>query len=180
MNTPRLPTRNGGGAQTPVLGIDTSLRSTGVGVIAFQGTRGAVMAAERIRNPRQRSLSECLAFLQTEMERIITATRPASAALEGVFVRRNTRSALILGHARGVAIACCARAGIPTYEYEPRRVKQAVVGFGGAGKSQVQKMILTLLGLPETPQEDIADALAVAFCHWHTCSGARFINANPL
>ena len=81
---------------------------------------------------------------------------------------------------RGVLIAQCARAGVPVYEYEPRRVKQAVVGFGGAVKEQMQRMVATLLGLGTLPQEDEADALALAICHLHNRTRLRLSGLEPL
>jgi crossover junction endodeoxyribonuclease RuvC len=77
---------------------------------------------------------------------------------------------MLLGQARGAAIAVCARHGLAVFEYEPRRVKQAVVGHGGAEKAQVRHMVMRLLGLQEEPQEDAGDALALAICHWHSRS----------
>lgn len=102
---------------------------------------------------------------------VIDRTRPDAAAIEGVFFCKNIKTVLMLGEARGVVIAACAVRGIPVYEYAPRRVKQAVVGIGSAEKAQVAKMVMTLLALREEPQEDAADALAVAICHLHNRSG---------
>jgi crossover junction endodeoxyribonuclease RuvC len=99
---------------------------------------------------------------------MVARTRPDCAAVEGVFHCRNARTALVLGQARGVVMLTCAAAGLPVYEYAPRRVKQAVVGTGTAPKEQLSRMIAALLGLPEPPQEDAADALALAVCHVHS------------
>lgn len=98
----------------------------------------------------------------------MTRGKPDAVALEGGFFCKNVKTAVILGEARGVVIAACAGAGVPVYEYSPRRVKQAVVGFGNAGKEQVQKMVMAILRLDEKPHEDAADALAIALCHLHT------------
>jgi len=98
---------------------------------------------------------------------IIDRTEPSAAAIEGVFYCKNVKTALILGEARGAAIAACAAKGLPIYEYAPRRVKQAVVGFGSASKEQVRKMVMTILALETEPQEDAGDALAIAICHLH-------------
>ena len=89
------------------------------------------------------------------------------AAIEGILYSRNVKTAVALGHARGVVIAACAAAGVPVYEYAPRRVKQALVGHGGADKVQVRKMVMTLLNLADEPGEDAGDALAMAICHLH-------------
>ena len=105
---------------------------------------------------------------------------PQAVAIEGVFYAKNVKTMLILSHARGAIIAQCARMGIPVYEYEPRRVKLAVVGTGGAQKEQVQKMVKTLLNLPEVPQNDAADALALAITHLHNRSPLAALSASPI
>jgi crossover junction endodeoxyribonuclease RuvC len=159
----------GGPAGVPlrVLGIDTSLRATGVALVEAVGTRMHTVMCGIIRNPPGRPISACLLNLQTELATLLTETRPAVAAIEGVFYCRNVRTVIRLGEARGAVIAACAQAACPVFEYEPRRVKQAVVGFGGATKEQIQHMVVSLLGLGQTPPEDAADALAIAICHLH-------------
>ena len=155
-----------------MLGIDTSLRSTGVGVVDAEGPRQKAVVWGRIRNPAARPHSACLAHLFTELRTLIQAHRPAVAAVEGIFFSKNVRTAVTLGQARGVVLAVCALEGVPLYEYAPRRVKQAVVGNGQAQKDQVNRMITLLLGLKEPPDEDAADALAVALCHVHQTQSA--------
>lgn len=122
----------------------------------------------KIANPASYPHSRCLNRIDTELRRIIDRTRPDAAAIEGIFFCKNVKTAVVLGEARGVVIAACAAAGVPVFEYAPRRVKQALVGFGGADKSQVGKMISAMLGLAERPEEDAADALAMAICHLHS------------
>lgn len=132
--------------------------------------RGSVLRAVRydvIRNPAGRTHTECLAHLFTRVREIVRGDQPGAAAVEGVFLSKNARTAMILGQARGVVLAVCALEGIPVYEYAPRRIKQAVVGYGNAHKDQVAQMIMRLLGLKEQPPEDAADALAMAVCHLH-------------
>lgn len=124
-----------------------------------------------VRVSRRLSLSGCLGHLYTSIQEVVDRTHPQAAAIEGVFYCKNIKTVLMLGEARGVVIAAFAARGIPVYEYAPRRVKQAVVGVGGAEKEQVAKMVMTLLALPEEPQEDAADALAVAICHLHNRTG---------
>ncbi|MBQ9432574.1 MAG: crossover junction endodeoxyribonuclease RuvC [Kiritimatiellae bacterium] len=153
-----------------VLGVDTSLRSTGIGILDTVGSRMVPVYYGTIRNPPTRPLSECLLHLQTETAKLIEQYQPSAAAIEGIFYAKNVKTMLILAHARGVILAQCAKLGLPAYEYEPRRVKMAVAGFGGAQKEQVQKMVKTLLGLPEPPQNDAADALALAITHLHNRS----------
>lgn len=148
-----------------VLGIDTSLRSTGVGVV--DSLAGKMMAVEygRIHNSDRLPLSECLRRIDAGIQEVIDRARPELAAIENIFFARNARTAMVLGEARGVVIAVCATAGLPVYEYAPRRVKQSVTGMGSAEKGQVRKMMMAVLGLTEEPQEDAGDALAIALCH---------------
>ncbi len=164
-----------------ILGIDTSLRSTGFGVVESVGSRLQVVRYGIIRNPASRSLSGCLFTLDQELRAVIAETKPETAAVEGVFFCKNPRTALILGQARGVALMACTAAGLPVFEHEPRRVKQAVVGHGGADKRQVALMVARLLGLPVAPeQEDATDALAIAICHLQSRTGYAALDAAPL
>ena len=133
-----------------------------------------------LRVPARAAASDCLTRLLRGIGEIVARTRPAAAAIEGAFFFKNAGTAMILGEARGVAIAACAAQGVPVYEYAPRRVKQAVVGFGGAGKEQVQKMVMSLLALREQPPEDAGDALALAICHLHNRTGYAALNQEPV
>ncbi len=157
----------GGRAAVRIVGIDTSLRSTGVGIIETAGAAIRLVEAMTLSFPASTARSACLAGLDDGLARLIAQYAPAAAAVEGIFYCRNVKTAVTLGEARGVVIAACARAGLPVYEYSPRRVKQALVGHGEADKEQVARMVIRLLGLKETPQEDSADALAIAICHAH-------------
>ncbi len=150
-----------------ILGVDTSLRCTGLGLIQVRGSSFEVVEQALVKNPAAWPLSRCLANLHAAIGAILERGRPGVVAIEGVFFCKNVRTAVILGEARGVVIAACATAGVPVCEYSPRRVKQAVVGFGGAGKDQVTRMVTSILGLREAPTEDAADALAIAICHAH-------------
>ncbi len=154
-----------------IIGIDTSLRSTGVGILDASGSGLRLVEAVTLSMPARRPLSWCLREIDRELAAFIERHRPEVAAIEGIFYCRNVKTAITLGEARGVAIAACARAGIPVYEYSPRRVKQALVGHGDADKEQVARMVIRLLGLAETPQEDSADALAIAIAHAHARTG---------
>lgn len=151
-----------------VLGVDTSLRASGVAMIEVRGSQLKALEYGVIRNPVAGSLSGCLARIYGAIEGSIAEGRPDAAAIEGVFYCKNVRTAVVLGEARGVVIAACASLAVPVYEYSPRRVKQSVAGFGGAGKEQVRKMVMAILGLSEEPGEDESDALAVAICHSHS------------
>jgi len=163
-----------------VLGIDTSLRSTGVGVLDAAGSRMTPVWYGTIKNPPGRPLSECLLHLQDEIDRLIREHEPQAVAIEGIFYAKNVKTMLILSHARGAIIAQCARLGLPVYEYEPRRVKMAVAGYGGAQKEQIQKMVKTLLGLHEEPQNDAADALALAITHLHNRTALAALSTEPI
>jgi len=163
-----------------VLGIDTSLRSTGVGILDAIGSRMTPVYYGTIKNPPGRPLSACLLFLQDEIGKLIRTHEPQVAVIEGVFYAKNVKTMLILSHARGAIIAQCARAGLPVYEYEPRRIKMAVAGYGGAEKAQIQKMVKTLIGLAEEPQNDAADALALAITHLHNRTAIRALSAEPV
>ncbi len=158
--------RERGGALR-VLGIDTSLRGTGVGIVESVGGRMRGVAYDVLKNPPTRPLSACLLHIHEELSRILSEFQPEVVAVEGIFFSRFAKTALILGHARGVAIAACAAAGVPVFEYAPRRVKQAVVGFGAATKDQMQAMVVSQLALAKAPPDDAADALAIAICHLH-------------
>ena len=150
-----------------VLGVDTSLRSTGLGVVEARGSSLTAVEGCTLKAPAAALLSECLKRLSAGVDAIIARTAPDAVAVEGVFFCKNVRTAVILGEARGAVIAACAARALPIYEYEPRRVKQAIGGSGAAGKEQVRRMVMRLLALPEEPQEDVGDALALAICHLH-------------
>ncbi len=154
-----------------VLGIDTSLRSSGVGVVESRG--GRLSAVEFGHIPFSAALphSACLVGIYNAINELVRKTAPQAAAIEGVFFSRNLKTTLILGEARGAAIAACAGAGIPVYEYPSRSVKQALAGFGGAQKEQVHRMVAALLGVDREIQEDAGDALALAICHLHRQKG---------
>lgn len=149
------------------MGIDTSLRSTGIGVVEAVGSRMVSLAHETVSIPQRYGKSECLLRLSGRVRAIVQKHNPTAVAIEGIFFCRNVRTAISLGEARGAVIACCAELKVPTYEYEPRRVKQAVVGNGAASKEQVQHMVTTILALAAPPPEDESDALAIAICHLH-------------
>jgi crossover junction endodeoxyribonuclease RuvC len=148
-----------------VLGIDPGSLATGYGVVERCGARVVHVAHGTLRPPRAGALAERLAALHAGLARAIAAHRPEVAVVERIFAGRSARAALVLGHARGVALAAAAEAGLPVLEYAPGEIKQAVVGTGGAEKRQVQAMVGRLLGLAELPAADAADALAAALCH---------------
>jgi len=163
-------------AKLRVLGVDASLRSTGLGIVEAEGGILKYVDARCVKNKPALLLSECLVNLKVATEAYIEEFKPDEAAFEGIFFCKNARTALIMGHARGVILSCCAAAGIPAYEYPPTRVKQATTGGGGAVKGQMQAMMMSMLDLPELPREDAADALAIAITRIHETSG---FSANP-
>jgi len=150
-----------------ILGIDTSLRSTGVGIIEFKGSAMRAVAYGRIQNKPKVPHSQCLENIFSSITDLIKTHKPDVAAIEGAFFAKNAKTAMVLGQARGVAIAACAVQCLEITEHSPRKVKSAVVGTGTAQKDQVAKMVVRLLNLSEQPQEDAADALAIAICHYH-------------
>lgn len=163
-----------------VLGIDTALRSSGIGVVEHQA--GGLHAVDygRIRNPQDWPHSQCLLAILEGVGDVIEKTKPECVAIEGAFFSRNAKTAMILGQARGVAIAACTRHGLPIYEYSPRRVKSAVVGTGSATKDQIGKMVASLLGLEKAPQHDAADALALAICHLNSRTSVRGLEPDTI
>lgn len=150
-----------------ILGIDPGSRITGYGVIKQVGSKSEYLGSGCIRLPSG-PLPERLQLIHTGLTQIIQQFNPSQFAIEQVFMARNPDSALKLGQARGAAIVAATNHQLPVAEYSARQIKQAVVGKGGADKTQVQHMVTHLLKLPATPQADAADALAVALCHGHT------------
>ncbi len=153
-----------------VLGVDTSLRSSGYGVLLAEGSRLCAVEMGTIRNPQKMPLSACLRAIYTQIAALVEKHRPDVLAIESVIYGKNAGTMLVLGEARGAVIAAATNAGVPIYEYEPRRMKMAVCGNGMAEKMQIQRMVKTLLSLPELPQNDAADALGLAITHVHTSS----------
>ncbi|WP_347331891.1 crossover junction endodeoxyribonuclease RuvC [Marinimicrobium locisalis] len=152
---------------TRILGIDPGSRKTGFGVIERLGGKVAYVTSGVIRVP-DGDLPSRLKVIFDAITQIVQQQGPDMVAIEQVFMAKNASSALKLGQARGAAITAAVVQDMPVYEYEARKVKQSVVGTGAADKTQVQHMVKTLLRLAGTPQEDAADALAVALCHANT------------
>ena len=131
----------------------------------MQDNRMAARSFGTIRTDPSSLLYERLKVLYDGLRSVVSESRPDNAAMESVFVARNPSSALKLGHARGALLLALVHSGLEIHDYSPTEVKQAVVGTGRAEKSQVAQMVSFLLGLPEPPAADAADALAVAICH---------------
>jgi crossover junction endodeoxyribonuclease RuvC len=159
------------GAERRILGIDPGLRVTGFGVVAVAGSRLTYVTCGCIRSDAKDGLPERLAVIVADLAQVIARECPTEVAVEKVFVNVNPQSTLLLGQARGAAIAAAVQAGLPVAEYTALQVKQAVVGHGKAAKEQVQEMVKRLLGLPAAPSTDAADALACAIAHAHGAVG---------
>lgn len=151
-----------------ILGIDPGSRVTGFGVIETTGQKQRYITSGCIRTDPNSDMPHRLEEIFSGVGEVIDQYHPDEAAIEKIFMSRSAESALKLGHARGVAMVASVTKQIPIFEYEARKVKQAVVGTGSADKSQVQHMVQSLLQLPGAPQSDAADALAIAICHIHT------------
>jgi crossover junction endodeoxyribonuclease RuvC len=156
-----------------ILGVDPSLRSTGFALIEANGSQFTSICHGHIKNPPSLLPSQCLVRIGDKIAGLIDEHKPDAVAVEGLIYVQNTRIGFTLGQVRGVVIAAAAARGLPVYEYAPRKVKQAVTGLGGAGKTQVGNMVKMMLGLPEAPQPDAADALALAICHAQSCRGVQ-------
>jgi crossover junction endodeoxyribonuclease RuvC len=152
-----------------VIGIDPGTATTGFGLIR-ENEDGSLSVVDYgvIQTSADWKMPKRLLDLHRQLLKILLLHRPESGAVEKLFFRRNVKTAISVGQARGVALLALAEAEIPVMEYTPLEVKQAVVGYGGADKNQVQQMVRALLSLEEIPQpDDAADALAVAICHAH-------------
>ena len=150
-----------------ILGLDPSLSCTGWGVIRTEGSRLAHIANGQIKTDAKAPMPTRLAALQSGLAAIIAEYRPMRAAAEEIFVNKNPQSTLKLAQARGAVLAACGMAGLPVNELAARLVKKAVVGTGGAEKSQVQAMLKVLLPQAVIAGADAADALAVAIADAH-------------
>jgi crossover junction endodeoxyribonuclease RuvC len=148
-----------------ILGVDPSLRSTGYGVILAGKACSILLAQGTISCPAGWERSRCLAKISKTLREEIKKHRPTVCVVEGLFFAQNLQTALIMGEARGAAMAAIAENGIEIFEIATRKVKQAIVGYGAAQKSAVAKMVQRMLNLAELPAPDAADALALALTH---------------
>ncbi|MGA2789094.1 MAG: crossover junction endodeoxyribonuclease RuvC [Verrucomicrobiota bacterium] len=153
------------GAHRVVLGVDPSLRGTGYGIIKLAKPFPETLAHGTISCPAGWERSRCLVKISQTLREAIQKHRPTVCAIEGLFYAQNLQTALIMGEARGAAMAAIAEAGLEIFEIAPRKVKQAVVGYGAAQKSAVAKMVQRMLNLSKPPAADAADALALALAH---------------
>ena len=152
-----------------IFGIDPGSERTGYGCVETDGRRHHLVSCGAIAAAATDPFPTRLARIHRELAALLASLRPECVAIENLFHASNARSALKLGHARGVAMLAAVQAGCEVVEYTPAEVKRAVVGYGRAEKQQVQHMIKLLLGLAEAPSpHDAADALAIAICHIHS------------
>jgi crossover junction endodeoxyribonuclease RuvC len=152
-----------------IFGIDPGSERTGYGCVETDGRVARLVVCGAITALPGDPFPQRLARIHRELVRLLNGCAPDCVAIEALFHAANVRTALKLGHARGVAVLAAVEAGCPVAEYTPAEIKRAVVGYGRAEKLQVQQMIKLLLGLAQPPSpHDAADALAVAICHLHS------------
>lgn len=150
------------GRHQVILGLDPSLRGTGYGIIKLGGARVELIAQGTITCVPAWPKSRCLGHIAQTLREVVRRGQPTGCAVEGLFYAQNLRTALIMGEARGAALAVLAEAGLEIFEIAPRKVKQAIVGYGAAQKIAVARMVQRMLALTEVPAPDAADALALA------------------
>ena len=148
-----------------ILGIDPSLRGTGYGVIRTGKPNPTVLAHGTIACPKDWERSRCLAKIAQTLRDVLLEHSPEVCVVEGLFFAQNLKTAIVMGEARGAALAAVAESGIEIFEIATRKVKQAIVGYGAAQKIAVAKMVQRMLNLAELPAPDAADALALALAH---------------
>ena len=152
-----------------VIGIDPGTAITGWGIVEGSGSELQMVAVGTITTAAGTPLPERLQIIYHELTAIIEQWQPSTAAIEELFFSKNAKTALAVGHGRGVAMLALANADLSITEYKPLEVKQAITGHGGADKKQMQQMVKLLLALDYIPRpDDAADALAIAICHLHS------------
>lgn len=153
-----------------ILGIDPGSRTTGYGIVEkAAGGRLVRVCDGQISVAASKPLSERLYAISQGLSEVIEAHSPDAVSVESIFFAKNVKSAVMLGHARGVSMMSAARYGLPVFEYAPMSIKKAVTGFGAATKDQVQKMVMALLSCSASVGADASDALAIAICHINHC-----------
>jgi len=162
-----------------ILGIDPGTAITGYGLIR-EADDGALLALDYgvIRTPSSDPLHIRLIHIYQSLVDLIQQYQPQAIAVEELFFSKNARTALSVGHARGVILLAIAQSGIPFFQYKPAQIKQAVTGYGAADKKQIQEMVRMLLALDVIPKpDDAADALAIAICHYHSARYQRLVRS---
>jgi crossover junction endodeoxyribonuclease RuvC len=155
------------------IGIDPGTAIVGFAVVMARGSDLSMLACDVITTPAGMPLSQRLQIIYEGLSKLVVLYKPHEAAMEELFFAKNARTAMTVGHARGVAMLALANGGLSVAEYTPKQVKQAVTGYGGADKNQVGEMVRILLKLTAIPKpDDAADAAAIAICHLHTATYA--------
>ncbi len=151
-----------------ILGIDPGLGTTGYGIIEKNGDKLQVVTYGGIQKKSATDFTSNLLAIYQRIHEIINEFHPLECAVENIFYHQNKKTAIIMGHVRGVAMLAAAQNQLPVFEYTPKEVKLSIVGSGAASKPQVQAMVKNILAMATAPYpEDAADALAVAICHHH-------------
>ena len=158
-----------------IIGIDPGSLVTGYGIVEQLDRRLHHVASGQVLTSARMPFNGRLRNIYQKLTEVIAVYTPQVMALEDLFFARNVKTALKLGHVRGVAMLAGLNAGLDIAEYSPLEVKKALVGYGRAQKEQVQEMVRVLLDLAEVPESDTADALAVAICHYHCCQGVGLV-----
>ena len=153
------------GVHRTILGIDPSLRGTGYGIIRLAKPHPELLAQGTIKSPAGWARSRCLLNIAQSLREVLKHHQPTACVVEGLFYAQNLQTALIMGEARGASLVAAAEAGMEIVEIAPRKVKQAIVGYGAAQKSAVARMVQRMLQLAEPPAPDAADALALALTY---------------
>ncbi|MBE6030439.1 MAG: crossover junction endodeoxyribonuclease RuvC [Firmicutes bacterium] len=154
-----------------ILGIDPGYAILGWGVVEMKGNSFKALNYGAVTTPAGMDMTDRLKVLYNELMNIIVEEEPDIASVEELFFNTNTKTAIMVGQARGVALLACANSGLPVYEFTPLQIKQGLVGYGRAEKKQVQMMVKTILGLSSVPKpDDTADALAAAICCGHSAN----------
>ncbi len=149
-----------------IMGVDPGIATIGCGVIRFEGNKFTPLFYDAIITKPSMMFSDRLCKIKNELNELINIYKPDAFAVEELFFNTNVKTAISVGHGRGVIVLAGAEAGVPVFEYTPLQVKQAVTGYGRADKNQVQQMVKIILKLEKIPKpDDVADALAVAICH---------------
>ena len=162
-----------------ILGIDPGYAIMGYGIVEMKGNHFSVCCQGAIRTCAGTEMPLRLKYLYESLTEIIKEHKPEEAAIEELFFNTNSKTAIMVGQARGVAILACTNSGLDISEYTPLQIKQALTGQGRADKKQVQFMVKNILALSEVPSpDDVADALAAAVCHGHSWGNKKIMNDN--
>jgi len=157
-----------------ILGIDPGFAITGYSIIDYIGNHFKLVNSGAVLTPKEESFPLRLYELNNKLEEIIDTYKPNAISVEELFFNNNVKTAINVAQARGVILVVGCRKNIPTYEYTPLQIKQAVTGYGRADKIQVQRMVKTILGVDKLPKlDDTTDSMAAAICHAHSVKFAE-------